>query len=334
MPSPLAPIGEKESSMNIKKSVAVLACLGSVVMVACSGAVDSAEDDVSAEPSAETASVKQALAHCKLGLAYSGGSWRRAPIEGSCTSFPVETYSFGIASDIPLTMRLGVAQSCGFSPSLVTYGTATAGDRRGRFMIDRNCDRTWGGPDTNTKFMASPQASDQPFVINYLPKHKSGGVCVDDTGLSPWRDIIGIKRGSDWYIDADNDGVFNDTTGCDIYVTGYGAASDIPTPLDGRIATSRVVGAGREWYIDSNNDRIWNGAPWDTLLTGFGTGAWRPFTDTGGYHLGVQDGRDVYLNTDINYNWNTSGGEDIAAVDYLPSSSWLFVSWYEWQQIG
>jgi hypothetical protein len=265
-------------------------------------------------------STDQALSSpCDVGLAYSGGTWREAGFAAGCIA--TTTFSFGASSDSPLL----------FGRSIATYGTTATGDRLGRFFIDRDGSRTWNAGDTNTRFMSSPQTGDQPFVMNLVTKHLSGGSCVATSsgGLLISQPVVGIKRGSSWFIDGNGDGVWEGTSACDLSGT-FGDPGDVPTPIGATIGSSRPSGASLAWFFDTDGSLTWSGAPPDTALTAFGTNTMRAFSDGSSQHIGAQNGVDVYL--DKNGNEIFDGAPtDIVAPGYLLTTAWTFAGWYTLQ---
>lgn len=251
---------------------------------------------------------------CDVGFAYNGGQWRKAVLRGDCP-VQTETFSFGVASDIPLM----------FGGLFATFGTS--GGRAGYFYIDRDASHSWNSGDTGVRFL-SYAAGDQPFALRVVVKHRDAqGNCTSGSGgLEFPYPVVGIKRGTNWYIDGNGNGTWDGTNQCDILYTGYGLSTDIAVPINGRIATSRAVeNGGREWYIDWNGSGTWNGPSIDLQIKNFGIDTWRPFSDTLSDQIGVQNGRSVYLNADSNFNWSSG---DIDGTNYLPSSFWRFVGWY------
>jgi len=262
------------------------------------------------------------------------GNWEEKSLVPGC--MPATRFSFGAPSDVGLL----------FGQSIATYGVNPAGDRIGRFFIDRNNDNYWDAGDTYTRFMPNPQAGDQPFAMSINTKILSGGHCVSSSNLNFLNVVVGIKRGSAWYIDANNNGTWDGTGQCDIYVSSFGAPSDEPTPVPGMIGTARRGNASSaiEWFFDSNLSFSWNGAPPDSYLTAFGTGGMSPHSDSLSGTISVATSSyynvhgDVVVDKNGNHVWdgtptdvvasgfmNISGGEDRGSS---PPIKWEFVGWF------
>jgi hypothetical protein len=274
-----------------------------------------------ADAGGESASqTKEALTvSCDIGLSYSGGTWKEkafANVNSACPS--TTTFGFGDPSDIPIMFD---------NNEIATYGTTASGDRLGRFFIDRDRSRGWNTGDTFTRFMPSPLTTDQPFVMQVVPKHLVGSTCQGPSGLQIAVSVVGVKRGSTWYIDGNNNGTWDGTSQCDI--TGsFGTASDIPTPVGGMIGSSGgISGSSLVWNFDADGSLNWSGAPPDYSLTAFGTDTMRPFSDASSQTMGAQNGADVYLDKNGDLVWSGTP-TDIGVSGYLTSSSWRFVGWW------
>jgi hypothetical protein len=288
-------------------------------------------------------------APCDIGISYAqnpsendllfwGGNWQEAPLvsgvalAGLSTQgcMPTTRFLFGAPTDIGLM----------FGQSIATYGTDASGDRLGRFFIDRNNSNSWDAGDTFTRFMPNPQASDQPFTMSIVPQQLIGGHCQSTLLLT--QVVVGIKRGSAWYIDANENGVWDGTANCDIQVSNFGSASDIPTPVPNMIAVSRHTGPSLEWFFDTNHSFSWSGAPPDSDLTAFGTSSMRAFSDSLSGTIGAENpdqynGDDVYIDKNGNHVWDGTP-TDIGVQDYVPAeednlpvapiTTWRFVGWF------
>lgn len=285
------------------------------------------------EPANEGAidQIEQAVTVHKVHVfAYSSGNWRESVyIEPNVTSPSVETFSFGIASDVPL-----VVNSDGSSPkhhTIATYGTTTSGDRRGRFFIDRDGDRDWSTSDTSGKFMSSPQSGDKPFIVhgqlwgrdssgNCAPRVSSGGTLpVDIEGL-----MVGIKRGTTLYLDRDGDGVYaNGSSHCDITGT-FGLSGDLPVAVPSLATsydvpgTTRQVGTLLSWYVSNNGNATWDGG--DSEHQFGDAGDFAPASHPGGF--AVQQGRHVPFDANGSRGWNSG---DYYYTNVLPSTTWKLV---------
>jgi len=298
---------------------------GALALVGCSA-------DTSAPPAGSSAEASQAITQsCDMGLAYNGGTWQQKPLVAGCTS--TTTFSFGVPSDIPLL--LGVVRfhllSQFRTKEIATYGTTSSDDRLGRFFIDRDDSQSWTSGDTNTRFMSSPLDSDQPFIINWETQQLVGGSCQFGIGGAgggpPRRAVVGVKRGSTWYIDGNDNGTWDGPGQCDVMVDEFGASTDIPTPVGNMVGTSGSWGASLVWNFDADGSLSWSGAPPDQSLALFGSSSMRPFSDGSSQCIGAQSGTNVYLDKNCNLVWD---GEalDIGATDYLVSADWRFVGWY------
>jgi hypothetical protein len=208
-----------------------------------------------------------------------------------------------------------------FQDLIATYGTDAASDRLGRFFIDRNNSHGWNSGDTNTRFMASPQAIDQPFVILTNVQQLVNGVCTTVNGISA--PVVGVYRAGTWFIDGNGNGTWDGTSQCD--KTGsFGSPNDVPTPIGITIGTARKVAPSLNWFFDSDHSMNWSGAPPDTSLTSFGTSDMRAFSSSSFQSIGAQNGRDIFM--DLNNNQIFEGSSiDIGILNYLPSTAWTIV---------
>jgi hypothetical protein len=188
--------------------------------------------------------------------------------------------------------------------------------------------------------MQAPLAADQPFIISMLVRHlKTGGgsssagsgpvvPCFTDGSFAVPQPVVGIKRGSRWFIDGNGNGVWDGSDQCDIESGDFGDPSDIPTPLASMIGTARA-GSGNSlvWNFDADHSWNWSGSTSDQTLAVFGDGTMRPFSDASSGRIGAQNGASVYLDKSGDRTWSGAPA-DIDAPGYLPSAAWQFVGWY------
>jgi len=281
-------------------------------------------------------------APCDIGVSYAtnatpsdGGNWDETPLAddvglhdgpvltGGC--MPRTPFWFGATTDIPLL----------FGTNIATYGTTVSDDRLGRFFIDRNNSNSWDAGDTFTRFMPDPQPGDQPFTMQVLSQKLSGGSCVADAGLIILPVVIGIRRGSVWYIDANRNGTWDGTSQCDI-MGNFGAPSDIMVPVPGQIAVARENGPSLQWFFDTDGSFFWNGSPPDTALTAFGSSEMYPISDAASGRIGAAFRESIFLDKNDNHMWDGTP-TDIAVTNFvprnedngmLPPTGWRFVGWF------
>jgi hypothetical protein len=268
---------------------------------------------------------------CDIGLAYNGGTWMAKPLTYGCVA-GVTTFGFGVPSDIPLTLNRGRPPYV--AVTIATYGTTAGDDRVGRFFIDRDGSRSWSAGDTYTRFMPDALTSDQPFIISLATRSLANGSCGPSgsagapNGVGQQQSVVGVKRGSTWYIDGNGNGTWDGTAQCDV-MADFGAPSDIPTPVGDMIGSSGgTSGSSLVWNFDTDGSWSWSGNPPDLLFwTGFGSSTMRPFSDGSSKRIGTQDGTNVYLDRNGDYTWN-GAPIDTDGTGFLPSVDWRFVGSY------
>ena len=288
--------------MNKSKLRIVFGALG-ILGTSAGCAVEILDEEVGTHQQANSGYCSSTLAT----KAATNGSldWQEKPFDG-CQSSAVSSYNFGVSTDIPLIV----------GGELAVYGTTTTGSRRGYFFVDKDGSGSWSGGDTQAKFKSDAQAGDQPFAIAIQVQKKVGSSCVDASAIPYHEDVVGIKRGTTWYIDANGNGTWDGTASCDRLVNAFGNASDIPSPYGDAIASVRTVGTVKHWYIDTNLNFVWDAGDTDAVF-----GASTDQVSVAGA-VGVQRGRDVFINWNSNLNYNT-GDKDL--INHLPSTSWKYV---------
>lgn len=175
--------------------------------------------------------------------------------------------------------------------------------RNGYWYIDMNGDRAWNGTGVGLDALYNfGIAGDKPVVGDW-----------DGDGY----DSIGIVRNALWYLDLNENGVWNGNLTDGLY--GFGSVTD--TPISGdwngdRIDDIGVVRSGY-WYLDLNGNRVWGGG--DTVFS-FGNPTDIPIVGDWNYDriddVGVARNGQFYLDQNGSRSWSGPGGGGDAVVGF------------------
>lgn|GEM_PF-7132324 len=234
--------------------------------------------------------------------------------------------SFGQAGDIPFIWE---PRSNSASVQVGTYRPSD-----GKFYLDRDGNRVWGGSDTGIVFM-TPQSGDLPFVLTAAYWAGSGGsACGKLSGFQNTGPMVGIKRGTSVFLDRTGDGVFTPGS-CDLSNTaGLGLSGDIPAGVSSGAPnatwehvfalTRKDIGAGTAtWFFDNNTNLQWVEPPdFTSSVNAFGDAAQKfPPSHPDCIATGAGSGTTVYHDTNCDRIWNPA--TDIAYLSAMPGSSWI-----------
>ena len=141
-------------------------------------------------------------------------------------------------------------------------------------------------------------------------------VVVNNDPPLPYTDI-GVWRAGKFYIDANQNRLWNNTTGGD-QLFSFGATTDLPLTGDWNGDGITDIGTWRagKFYLDANGNRAWNNTSGGDFLISFGattdlpiTGDWNGdgLTDIGAFRNGK-----FYLDANGNRKWDgTTGGDQL-----------------------
>jgi hypothetical protein len=110
------------------------------------------------------------------------------------------------------------------------------------------------------------------FIAGFTPP-VVGGIPVSGDWNTNGIAKIGIFKDGVWYLDLNNNGVWDGTPDDVQYSFGGGVAGAVPVTGDwtGTGTTKIGVYAAGTWYLDLNGNGVWNGAPTDGFFS-FGVG--------------------------------------------------------------
>lgn len=226
----------------------------------------------------------------------------------------VRTNTFGGAGDIALAgWGLG---SCGHSSN----GIAVWRPSTREFFLDDNNpgDDIWNGEPTDELFenFLAPAAgfTDQPIIWS---KEGEGG-----STSALCRGVVGYFRtpnaggAGKWYIDLNNNGVWDGTPTDGLYV--WGVTGDVAVPVGGGVGFGSrltIFKPSTGQWIKDDGDMVWEGCGIDSC-TFFGSPNTKPFGHPNRAVRGVSDGSWRHI------DWNANGTWDAGDTSWFYGVAW------------